>query len=112
MSKSLKARCIRRWTVEFKARCDSKFSPYWRKSHLRGYIRECGLTTADCMVERMAESNARVDFGITGWTPEFSAWYGERREQYRKEALDHLNEEASNDEIDEEIEAELDAWDD
>lgn len=54
MSKSLNARCIRRWTVEFKSRCDSKYSPYWRKHHLRSYIRECALTTADCMVERMA----------------------------------------------------------
>lgn len=111
MSKSLKARCIRRWTVEFKTRCDSKYSPYWRKSHLRGYIRECALITADCMVERMAEANASVDFGDK-WSPEFSAWYDERREQYRKEAFDQLNEESSNDEIDEEIAAELEAWND
>ncbi|BEJ36316.1 hypothetical protein OIPHN330_49360 [Citrobacter freundii] len=62
MSKSLNARCIRRWTVEFKSRCDSKLSPYWRKRDLRGYIREAALTTADCMVERMAEDNAMVDF--------------------------------------------------
>lgn len=62
MSKSLNARCIRRWTVEFKGRCDSKYSPYWRKRDLRGYIREVALTTADCMVERMAEDNAMVDF--------------------------------------------------
>ncbi|EPK7771126.1 hypothetical protein PVK22_13980 [Klebsiella oxytoca] len=40
MSKSLNARCIRRWKVEFKGRCDSKYSPYWRKRDLRGYIRE------------------------------------------------------------------------
>ncbi|HCT1901092.1 TPA: hypothetical protein OTQ06_002868 [Klebsiella aerogenes] len=40
MSKSLNARCIRRWEVEFKGRCDSKYSPYWRKRDLRGYIRE------------------------------------------------------------------------
>ncbi len=62
MSKSLNARCIRRWTVEFKGRCDSKYSPYWRKRDLRGYIREVALNTADCMVERMAEDNAMVDF--------------------------------------------------
>lgn len=69
MSKSLNARCIRRWTVEFKGRCDSKHSPYWRKHHLRSYIRECALTTADCMVERMAEDNAMVDFqgANRGW---------------------------------------------
>ncbi len=30
MSKSLNARCIRRWEVEFKGWCDSKVSPWWR----------------------------------------------------------------------------------
>lgn len=114
MSKSLNARCIRRWEVEFKGRCDSKVSPRWRKHHLRGYIRECGLITADCMVERMAEDNALVDYQCNrgGWSPEFSAWYDERREQYRKEAQSYLNEDAINDEIDEEIQNELEAWND
>ena len=114
MSKSLKARCIRRWEVEFKQVCDSKGNPYWRKRHLRDYIRDCALITADCMVERMAEDNARVDFfgHAYGWYPEFSAWYDERREQYRKEVLDHLNEDATNEEIDEEIQNELEAWND
>lgn len=76
MSKSLNARCIRRWTVGFKGLCDSKHSPYWRKHHLRSYIRECALTTADCMVDRMAEDNAMVDFQGANreWSPEFSAW--------------------------------------
>jgi len=66
------------------------------------------------MVERMAEDNARVDFqrDKRGWSPEFSAWYDERREQYRKEALDFLNEEATTEEIDEEIQNELGAWND
>ncbi|HHK9549206.1 TPA: hypothetical protein ACQZHL_003448 [Citrobacter freundii] len=114
MSKSLNARCIRRWTVEFKGRCDSKHSPYWRKHHLRSYIRECALTTADCMVERMAEDNARVAFfGYRyGWSPEFSAWYDERREAYLKEARRYLNKTATNDEVDEEIQNELEAWND
>ncbi|QIM43342.1 hypothetical protein [Leclercia adecarboxylata] len=114
MSKSLKARCIRRWEVRFKKFCDSKRSPWWRKYHLRGFIRETALTTADCMVERMAEDNARVDFqgNVRGWSPEFAAWYSERREQYRKEALNYLNEDATNDEIDEEIQNELEAWND
>jgi len=62
MSKTLNGRCIRRWTVYFKQQCDSKVSPWWRKRDLRGYIRDAALTTADCMVERMAEDNARVDF--------------------------------------------------
>ncbi|HBV2904296.1 MULTISPECIES: hypothetical protein [Citrobacter] len=114
MSKSLNARCIRRWAVEFKGRCDSKYSPYWRKRDLRQYIRECALTTADCMVERMAEDNALVDFqgNGRGWSPEFSAWYSERRAQYRKEALTYLNHDATNDEIDEEIQNELEDWND
>jgi len=66
------------------------------------------------MVESMAERNAKVDYdgSLKGWTPEFSAWYGKRRQQYRKEALDCLNEEATTDEIDEEIDNELEAWND
>lgn len=114
MSKSLNARCIRRWTVEFKGRCDSKFSPYWRKCDLRSYIRECALTTADCMVERMAQDNARFDYDGTtiGWSPEFSAWYDERREAYQTAARSELNKSATNDDIDEEIQNELEAWND
>lgn len=114
MSKSLNSRCIRRWEVEFKGICDSKHNPYWRRHHLRGYIREAALTTAESMVWRMAERNARVDFCGTDidWSPEFSAWYKERREQYLKEARDYLNEDATNDEIDEEIQNELEAWND
>lgn len=82
MSKSLNARCIRRWEVKFKSVCDSKHNPYWRKSDLRGYIREAALTTAYSMVESMAERNAKVDYDgePNGWTPEFSAWYRERHE--------------------------------
>lgn len=62
MSKSLNARCIRRWEVEFKGLCDSKVSPWWNKRDLRGYIRECALTTAECMVESLAYNNAMHDF--------------------------------------------------
>ena len=113
MSTSLKKRCIRRWTVEFKGRCDSKHSPYWRKYHLRGMIRECAMSTADCMVGRQADSNAEFDHpGRAGWSPEFSAWYTEHREQYHREALKYLDREATNDEIDEEIQTELDCWND
>ncbi|MEF3139659.1 hypothetical protein J8995_03710 [Klebsiella quasipneumoniae subsp. quasipneumoniae] len=114
MSKSLNARCIRRWKVKFKSICDSKVNPYWRKSDLRGYIREAAPTTAYSMVESMAERNAKVDYdgSLCGWTPEFSAWYRERHEQYLKEARNYLDEDATNDEIDEEIENELDAWND
>lgn len=114
MSKSLNARCIRRWQVQFRDVCDSKYSPYWRKRHLRGCIRECGLTTAHCMVERMAEDNARVDYPGEGrdWSTDFSAFYATRREQYRKDALKYLNQEATNEEIDEEIHNELEAWND
>lgn len=112
MSKSLKARCIRRWEIRIKSWCDSKQSAYWRKHHMKSFFRGTALITADSMVDRMAEDNARVDFGIADWSPEFSAWYDERRAQYKKEAWDHLNEEATNDEIDEEIENELEAWND
>ncbi len=94
--------------------CDSKVNPYWRKRDLRGYIREAALTTAYSMVESMAERNAKVDYDGTtdGWSPDFSAWYDEHREQYLKEARDYLDEEATNDEIDEEIQNELEAWND
>ncbi|MBQ5276743.1 hypothetical protein FD763_18870 [Klebsiella quasipneumoniae] len=114
MSKSLNARCIRRWKVKFKSVCDSKVNPYWHKSDLRGYIREAALTTAYSMVESMAERNAKVDYDgePNGWTPAFSAWYRERHEQYLKEARDYLDEDATNDEIDDEIENELEAWND
>ena len=114
MSKSLNARCIRRWELQMRDVCDSKVNPWWRKRDLRGYIRECGLITAYGMVERMAEDNAKVDYqGDTfGWSPELSAWYDERRDQYLKEARDYLNEEATTDELDEEIQNELEAWND
>lgn len=114
MSKSLNARCIRRWEVKFKSVCDSKHNPYWRKSDLRGYIREAALTTAYSMVESMAERNAKVDYDgdPNGWSYEFSLWYRLRREKYLKEARDYLDEDATNDEIDEEIENELEAWND
>ncbi|MDM4440936.1 hypothetical protein QTO76_20905 [Klebsiella oxytoca] len=114
MRKSLNARCIRRWEVEFKPICDSKVNPFWRKSDLHGCIREAALTTAYSMVESMAERNAKVDYDgePNVWSPEFSTWYRERREKYLKEARDYLDEEATNDEIDEEIENELEAWKD
>lgn len=68
MSKSLNARCIRRWEVEFKGCCDSKFSLCLRKHHLRGFICQTVLVTADCIVEQMAEDSARVYFsGVCRW---------------------------------------------
>lgn len=114
MSKSLNARCIRRWEVEFKAICDSKVSPWWRKKDLRRYIRETALTTASCMIDRLAEDNALVDFrgNDQGWSPEFSAWYDKRREHYQHEARMHLDEDATTDEVDEEIQNELECWND
>jgi len=118
MNKSLNARCIRRWELQMRDVCDSKINPWWRKHHLRGYIRECALITADCMVDRLAYNNAIHDFFAengddSGWSPEFSVWYdSRRREHYLKEARDYLNEEATTDEIDEEIQNELEAWND
>ncbi|CAI2429944.1 hypothetical protein [Serratia liquefaciens] len=112
MSKTLTGRCIQRWEVHFKPICDSKRSPYWRKRDLKGYIRHAAIITADCMVSEMAERNAKVDYGIDGWSPEFSSWFGSCRVRYEKEARDTLNEEASNIEIDENIECEIDCWND
>ncbi|WP_312773155.1 hypothetical protein [Atlantibacter hermannii] len=37
MSKSLNARCIRRWELQMRNVCDSKVNPWWRKRDLRGY---------------------------------------------------------------------------
>ncbi|SBW25543.1 hypothetical protein BN4901_2546 [Citrobacter europaeus] len=66
------------------------------------------------MIERLAEDNARVDFfgHALAWSPEFSTWYDERRDKYFKEASDYLNEDATNEEIEEEIQNELEAWND
>ncbi|MEI7261307.1 hypothetical protein [Pectobacterium carotovorum] len=114
MSKSLNARCIRRWTLSLKPLCDSKVSPWWRKRDLRGYIRDTALTTADCMVHSLAEHNAKLDFNGSsfGWSPEFSDWFNARRDGYIKAARDYLNENANNDDVDEEIECELECWND
>ncbi|MCT2385143.1 hypothetical protein [Erwinia pyrifoliae] len=109
-SKSLVARCIQRWKFRFKPVCDSKVSPHWRKHHLKTYFREYAVITADSMVWEMAESNAKADFGIVGWSPEFSAWFDERREYYMKEARQFLDEEADNDKIDYLIQEEIDCW--
>lgn len=83
------------------------------KVFLRG-VRELGLITAENMVESMAEKNARFDYDgkDTGWSPEFSNWYATCREKYCKEARDYLDEEVTNDEIDEEIRTELECWND
>lgn len=117
MSKSLNARCIRRWEVEFKSRCDSKFSPHWRKRDLKRSIRECALITAESLVDSLAYNDAMLDYfaevgDSSGWSPAFSAWYRCRSEKYLAEALKYLNENATNDEIDEEITNELEAWND
>ena len=117
MTKSLNKRCIRRWKVRFKPLCDSKTNHHWRKHHLRGFIREAALTTADSMIDRLAYNNAMYDFFAengddSGWSPEFSEWYRGKRTNYLKEALDYLNEEVTNDELDEEINNELEAWND
>jgi hypothetical protein len=121
MSKSLNARCIRRWEVEFKGRCDSKFNPYWLKRDLRGYIREAALTTADCMVHSLAEDIAQKDYGECGWSYdygehgwsyEFAQWFHKQRDFYLKEARRQLDKDATNDQIDEEIRNELEAWND
>ncbi|MBE0153480.1 hypothetical protein FOT80_29430 [Serratia fonticola] len=110
MKKSLIGRCIRRWRVALKPWCDSKVNPYWQKRDLGKFCRETGRLTAAVMVHDMAQRNAQVDYGVVGWSPEFAAWYDGQRAQYEKEARDYLNEEAGLSEIDEYVEAEIDAW--
>lgn len=65
MSKSLNARCIRRWEVKFKSVCDSKHNPYWRKSDLRGYIREAALTTAYSMSRAWLNVTPRLTMTVS-----------------------------------------------
>ncbi|MBP1129249.1 hypothetical protein JOE25_000792 [Serratia sp. PL17] len=76
MSKTLKGHRIQRWKEPL---CDSKLSPCWRKRDLKSYIRRTAVITADCMVSEMAEHNAKVEYGIDGWSPEFSCWFSSCR---------------------------------
>ena len=66
------------------------------------------------MVESMAERNAKVDYDgePNGWTPEFSAWYRERHEQYLKRGAGLPERRRYQRKIDEEIENELEARND
>lgn len=110
--KTLHGRCIRRWKLRFKDVCDSKVSPYFRKRDLKGFCRESGIITADMMILNMAEGNAKFDFSGErhGWSPECSKFFDENREKYMTEARLFLNEEATNDEIDDLIEEEISNW--
>ncbi|HGN0534219.1 TPA: hypothetical protein ACKRIS_003754 [Providencia stuartii] len=110
--KTLHGRCIQRWRQRLKSVCDSKTSPYFRKRDLKGFCRECGVITADGMIEDMAFNNAKFDFDgdYHGWSPEFSKFFDENREKYMTEARLFLNEEATNDEIDDLIEEEISYW--
>lgn len=110
--KTLHGRCIRRWKLRFKDICDSKVSSYFRKRDLKGFCRESGVITADAMIEDMAQDNAKFDFDGEhhGWSPEFSTFFNENREKYITEARLFLNEEATNDEIDDLIEEEISNW--
>ncbi|EPJ3763099.1 hypothetical protein NPI25_000426 [Providencia stuartii] len=110
--KTLHGRCIRRWKLRFKDVCDSKVSPYFRKRDLKEFCRESGVITADMMILNMAEGNAKFDFSGEqhGWSPEFSKFFDENREKYMTEARLFLNEEATNEEIDDLIEEEISEW--
>ncbi|CNK44123.1 Uncharacterised protein [Yersinia intermedia] len=114
MANSLFSRCIRRWKLRFKPICDSKVSPVWHKRDLNGYIRDCAITTGDCLIERLASDNAKVDFdgAIYGWSPEFSDFFSQHRDKYIKEAHDFLNEEITTEEIDDAIDDEIECWND
>ena len=79
MSKSLNARCIRRWEVRVQnlSVIQKESAPDWRKRDAR-CIRETLTTTAYSMVESMAERNAKVDYDgrrRTDGRQNFSAWY-------------------------------------
>ncbi|QGM68128.1 hypothetical protein [Proteus mirabilis] len=110
--KTLHGRCIQRWRQRLKSVCDSKVSPYFRKRDLKGFCRESGVITADGMIEDMALGNAKFDFDgeYHGWSPEFSKFFDKNREKYITEARLFLNEEATNDEIDDLIEEEISNW--
>ncbi|MHB7670867.1 hypothetical protein [Providencia stuartii] len=110
--KTLHGRCIRRWKLRFKPMCDSKTSPHYRKRDLKGYFRQYGIITADSMIQEMAFNNAKFDFDgeYHGWSPEFSKFFDENREKYMTEARLFLNEEATNEEIDDLIEEEISNW--
>ncbi|MDL9985970.1 hypothetical protein [Providencia rettgeri] len=100
--KTLHGRCIRRWKLRFKDVCDSKVSPYFRKRDLKGFWRDIAIVAADSMIQELAESNAKFDFNgyRHGWSPEFSSFFTKNREKYITEARLFLNEETTNDEID------------
>ena len=110
--KTLHGRCIKLWRKKLKPFCDSKISPYWRKRDLKAFCRECGVITANSMVEGMAEGNARVDFQGSGhgWSPEAGKYFDENREKYIKEAFIYLSEEATDDEINDLIDEEISEW--
>lgn len=110
--KTLHGRCIRRWKLRFKDVCDSKISPHYRKRDLMGYFRQYGIITADSMIQEMAFNNAKFDYqgNFPGWSPELSKFFNDNREKYINEARLFLNEEATNDEIDDIIEEEISEW--
>lgn len=89
-NKSIHARFIRRWVVRFKPFCDSKLSLVWRKHHLKGYIRETALVSADSWLNSMAEDIAIEEWKGMGkeyWTPEFHDWYDPIRHTFLSRAL-------------------------
>lgn len=79
--------CIRRWKVKFKSVCDSKVNPTGAKVTCAGISAKRSYHRLQ-HGRNMAERNAKVDYDgePNGWTPELSAWYRERHEQYLKEA--------------------------
>ncbi|MDF7681541.1 hypothetical protein PT300_13470 [Enterobacteriaceae bacterium ESL0689] len=114
MRKSLTARCIRRWQVEFKPLCDSAKNPYWCKRDLRGYIKSYAIASSESIVCRRAEKMAKINlFGHElGWSPEFADYFYKNREKYLEDARKHFNKNATTEEIDDEMERELEAWND
>ncbi|MEE8728679.1 MAG: hypothetical protein SOI28_10095 [Rahnella inusitata] len=113
-NKSIHARFIRRWFLRFKPFCDSKLSPVWRKHHLKGYIRETALVSAESWLYSMAEEIAIEEWKGMGkeyWTPEFYDWYEPQRHHFLSRAL-VAGRALSVDVVDECIDEEISCWTD
>lgn len=113
-NKSIHARFIRRWAVRFKPFCDSKMSLVWRKYHIKGYIRDTALVSADSWLNSMAEEIAIEEWKGMGkeyWTPEFHYWYEPIRHTFLCRAL-VAAQALTVDVIDECIDEEISCWND
>ncbi|MDF7658354.1 hypothetical protein PUG81_05180 [Erwiniaceae bacterium L1_54_6] len=79
MAKSIHKRFIRAWQLSFRHVCDSKVSAHWRKSYVKGFLRESGIISADGLIHEIAEDLAHADYPgeKRSYTPEFSRWFNQ-----------------------------------